>query len=257
MLFDGPKPYIYLNMRYGLLFCFLFAAFNCLAQDKTVQGIVFDKATKERIASVNIHNTTKGFYIYDNLKGEYTVVASVGDQLIFTRQDYLPDTIKVTGKGELAIYLTHVVIQLREVTVRDSILTPDQKLAQTKEEYAKIYSPSLNPDAFVNSSYGGAGISIDAIYNAISRSGRNAAHLRDIIQQDYQQNVIDYRFSRTFVSQITGLKEQELTSGMYRYRPAYYNVTTMTDYEFIRMIKANYRRYVRYQRVYAPQPLTR
>jgi hypothetical protein len=244
-------------MRFGLLLGFLFAAFTCLAQDKPVEGIVFDKATKERIASVDIHNVTKGLSIYDNLKGEYSIVASDGDQLIFTRQGYLPDTVNVSGKGQLAIYMVHIVIQLKEVTVRDSALTPEQKLQRTMEEYSKIYSPSMNPDAFANSSYGGAGLSIDAIYNAISRSGRNAAHLRDLIQQDYQQNVIDYRFSRTLVARITGLKDQKLTSFMYRYRPAYYTVTNMNDYDFIRMIKADYRRYIRAQRVYAPPPLSR
>ena len=244
-------------MRYRLLLLLFFAAFNCLAQEKPVEGIVFDKATKVRIASVNIHNTTKGFSVYNNLKGEYSVIASAGDRLIFSRQDYSPDTIRVTDKMPQAIYLTHLVIQLREVTVRDSALTPEQRLERTKNEYAMIYSPTMNPDAFVNSTYGGAGLSIDAIYNAISRSGRNAAHLRNLIQADYEQNVIDYRFSRTLVARVTGLKDKNLSSFMMRYRPGYYTATTMTDYEFIMMIKANFRRYMRAQRTYALPPLSR
>jgi len=141
------------------------------------------------------------------------------------------------------------------VNVRDTILTPEQQLANTKRDYNKIYGPlgdkdllSVGPD--------GAGLSIDALYNLISRSGRNAAHLRDLIQQDYNQNVIDYRFSRTLVARVTGLKDKQLTDFMQKYRPGYFFVTTATDYEFISSIKANLKRYLRRPNAYALPKLT-
>jgi tryptophan 2,3-dioxygenase len=244
-------------MQYRFLFLFFLPALQCFAQDKPVEGIVFDKTTKARIASINVHDLNNHVTVYNNLKGEFKIKADVGDRLVFTRQDYHPDTIKVINKDALAIYMTHVAIQLKEVTVHDSALTPDQQLARTKEEYAKIYSPSLNPDWFNNSEYGGAGISIDAIWDAVSREGRNAANLRELIERDYEQHVIDYRFNRTFVERVTGLKDGRLTSFMLRYRPGYFTVRTMTDYEFITMIRANLRRFLHYRRVYAMPPLTR
>ncbi len=244
-------------MRYRFLFLFFLPALQCFAQDKPVEGIVFDKATKARIASINVHDLNNHVTVYNNLKGEFKIKADVGDRLVFTRQDYHPDTVKVESKDALAIYMTHVAIQLKEVTVRDSALTPDQQLARTKEEYAKIYSPSLNPGFFNNSDYGGSGISIDAIWDAVSREGRNAANLRELIERDYEQHVIDYRFNRTFVARVTGLKDGRLTSFMLRYRPGYFTVRTMTDYEFITMIRANLRRFLHYRRVYAMPPLTR
>ena len=222
-----------------------------------MEGIVFDKTTKERIASISVHDINNHLTVYNNLKGEFKIKADIGDQLVFSRLDYHPDTIKVQNKEALAIYMVHVAIQLKEVTVRDSALTPDQQLEKTKEEYAKIYGPSLNPDFFSNSDYGGVGISIDAIWNSISREGRNAASLRELIERDYEQHVIDYRFSRTFVGRITGLKDGKLTSFMTRYRPGYFTVKTMSDYEFITMIRANLRRYLRNQRIYTLPPLTR
>jgi hypothetical protein len=236
---------------------FLFTVFNCLGQDKPVEGIVFDKNTKERIASISVHDINNNITVYNNLKGEFKIKANIGDQLVFSRQDYHPDTIKVQTRVDLAVYMVHLVIQLKEVTVRDSALTPEQQLEKTKEEYAKIYSPSLNPDFFSNSDYGGSGISIDAIWNAFSREGRNAESLRALIERDYEQHVIDYRFSRTFVERVTGLKDGKLTSFMSRYRPGYYTVRTMTDYEFITMIRTNLRRYLRNPRIYTLPPLTR
>jgi hypothetical protein len=244
-------------MKLWLLVVFLFTDLCCFAQDKPVEGIVFDKTTKERIASISVHDINKHLTVYNNLKGEFKIKADIGDQLVFSRQEYRPDTIKVLNKEALVIYMQRIVIQLKEVTVRDSALTPEQQLEKTKEEYSKIYSPSLNPDFFSNSDYGGVGISIDAIWNSFSREGRNAAALRALIERDYEQHVIDYRFSRTFVERVTGLKDGKLTSFMTRYRPGYYTVTTMTDYEFITMIRANLRRYLRNQRTYTLPPLSR
>ncbi|HAL83400.1 MAG TPA: hypothetical protein DCO83_15140 [Mucilaginibacter sp.] len=239
----------------ALLFCFFLIALRGFSQDKTVSGLVFDKESKARLASVNIHNITTGIAVYDNLKGVFTIKAALGDRLVITRQDYLPDTVKVQNNGALAVYMDRKAIQLRLVTVHDSLLTPQQRLEATKHDYSKIYG-SLAYDGFITSpTSGGAGLSIDALYNALSAEGRGASRLRQIIQQDYEQNVIDYRFNRTFVGNITGLKDAKLTAFMFRFRPGYYTTTTLSDYEFISMILNNLKRYRRNQRTYSLPPL--
>lgn len=244
-----------LSMRLRFFLCFFLIALRGFSQDKTVAGIVFDKENKDRIASVNVRNITTGISIYNNLKGEFKIPARIGDELIFSRQEYHADTIKVQGTEELAIYLKKMAIQLNEVTVRDTTPTPEQRLEATKLSYSKIYG-SLAYDDFLSSSPGGgAGLSIDALWNAFSRSGRNAAHLRETIQNDYMQNVIDYRFNRTFVGNITGLKDDRLTAFMFRYRPGFYTTKTASDYEFISMIRNNLRRFLRNSRTYPLQPL--
>ncbi len=243
-------------MRTGLAICFFLIAVKCFSQEKTVAGIVFDKESKARIASVNIHNITTGVAVYDNLKGEFNIKAVAGDQLVFTRQEYHPDTIKVQSNIPLAIYMSRLAIQLKLVTVHDSLLTPDQQLAATKREYNKAYGPLAYGDFLTSPSNGSAGLSIDALYNSFSREGRNAANLRQIIERDYEQKVIDYRFNRTYVANITGLKDEKLTAFMFRYRPGYYTTKTLSDYDFIYMIRNNLRRFLRNQRTYSLQPLT-
>jgi hypothetical protein len=242
-------------MRTGLVLCFFLIALKCFSQDKTIAGIVFDKESKGRIASVNIHNITTGIADYNNLKGEFNIRAKAGDQLVFTRQDYHPDTVKIVSNAPLAIYMARLAIQLNEVTVRDTLLSPEKRLEATKLEYSKAYGSLAYDDFLSTPSSGGAGLSIDALYNSLSREGRDAGRLRQIIQNDYEQNVIDYRFNRTFVGNITGLKDQKLTSFMFRYRPGFFTTRTMTDYEFIMMIRNNLKRFLRNQRTYSPQPL--
>jgi len=255
MLKNGRKVSFILIMRIRLLFCFFLITFKCFSQDKTVAGIVFDKESNARIATVNIHNITTGIAVYNNLKGEFNIKAKQGDQLVLTRQDYHPDTVKILSNEPLAIYMVRLAIQLKEVTVRDSLLTPEQRLEATKRDYNKVYGSLAYGDFLTTPSSGGAGLSIDALYNSLSREGRNASRLREIIEHDYEQNVIDYRFNRTFVGNVTGLKDEKLTSFMFRYRPGYFTTKSMSDYEFISMIRNNLRRFLRSQRTYSLPPL--
>lgn len=233
------------GMELWITLFFWLIASTAFAQEKEVSGIVFDKESKGRIAKVNVYNITNGKAVYNTFKGEFKINASVGDVLILSKPDHFSDTVKLKTLAPLAIYLRPQAIQLQQVTIRDTLLSPQRRLAQTKRDYNKIYG-SISSSEFLTTSPGsGAGIGIDALYNAFSRSGRNAAHLRDIIDLDYKQNVIDYRFNKTFVASVTKLIEPQLSDFMVKYRPGYYQVTTFSDYEFIFSIKANLRRYLR------------
>ncbi|SHN30467.1 hypothetical protein [Mucilaginibacter sp. OK098] len=238
-------------MKWGLVLCFLFLTVKCFSQDKTVDGIVFEKESKDRVATVSIHNITTGISAYNNLKGEFAIAAKPGDQLVFTKAEYHPDTIKIISNAPLAIYLERLAIQLNLVTVHDTVLSPLMRLRASQRDFSKAYGSLAYSDFLTSPSSGGAGLSIDALWNAFSREGRNAAHLRETIQRDFEQNSIDFRFNPTYVGNITGLKGEKLASFMLRYRPGYYTTQTASEYEFVAMIRANFRRYMRNQRTYA------
>jgi hypothetical protein len=235
----------------------IFLSFTCataFAQQKEVTGIVFDKDTKARIAKVNVKNATSGKSVYNNFKGEFIIGASTGDMLIFSKPDHRSDTVKVKSYIPLGIYLKPTAIPLQEVTIRDSLLTPQKRLANTQREYSKIYGSLANSN-LLNIGPGGVGFGIDALYNAFSKSGRNAEKLRGIIDAEYRQNIIDYRFNKAFVQGITHLEEPKLTDFMQKYRPGYYLVTAAGDYEFIDYIRKNLKRYLRHPRAYELPPL--
>ncbi len=226
------------------------------AQEKSIAGIVFDKSSQDRIARVNIVNLSTGKSVYNNLNGVFTIEAVPGDELIFKKQDYYSDTIKIDNYLPLAIYMMRTAIQLREVTIRDSLLNPREKLAIVKKQNNKAYGTLANRDVISTPTMGGAGLSIDAIWNSFSREGKNAANLRDYIEQDYRQDVIDYRFNRVLAGKITGLKDKQLTDFMQKYRPGYYFVIKASEYEFIASIKSNLKRYLKNPKAYSLQPLT-
>ncbi|QXV66157.1 hypothetical protein INP83_03425 [Mucilaginibacter sp. 21P] len=240
-------------MKLWLVPCFLMLCAAGFAQS-TVSGIVFDKNSSARIARVGVKNLTSGRSVYNSLKGEFSIEAKVGDKLAFSQPEHFSDTISVKDFEPLAVYLKPVAIQLMEVTIKGKNLSPDKQLENTKREYNKLYGPSNNPD-LLNLGPGGVGLSIDALYNMFSRSGRNAEKLRGIIDAEYKQKVIDYRFNKAFVQGITHLEEPKLTDFMQKYRPGYYLVTTAGDYEFISYIRNNLKRYLRRPRAYEVPPL--
>lgn len=241
-------------MKFWFSIVFVAVSIKGFSQEKAVAGIVCDRLTQNRIAKVIVQNTTTGQEVYNNLNGVFTIDAQPGDILIFSKQEYINDTIKVVSHIPIAVYMNKGAIQLREVTIRDTALNPEKKLAATKNEYNKAYGSLANRD-LLNISSGGVGLGIDALWNMISNEGRNAAHLRATIDRDYKQDVIDYRFNKRLVGNITGLKDGKLLDFMQKYRPGYFFVLNATDYEFIESIKTNHRRYLRNPKAYALAPL--
>jgi hypothetical protein len=235
-----------------LLFCILYV--SAFAQQKEVTGIVFDKENKVRIAKVNILNNTTKQSAYNNFKGEFTITAGIGDVIIFIKPDHHSDTLTIKNYLPLAVYMRPIAIQLQEVTIRDSVLNPQRRYLATKGEFNKVYGSIGNRD-LLSIGQGTVGFSVDALYNMFSRSGRNAAHLQEIIDRDYKQSVIDYRFNKSYVAGITFLKDPQLTDFMFKYRPSYYMVTTASEYDFVAYVRTSAKRYKRNPRAFELAPL--
>ncbi|AMR30949.1 hypothetical protein A0256_05665 [Mucilaginibacter sp. PAMC 26640] len=241
-----------MKLWFPLLFCILCT--SAFAQQKEIKGIVFDKESNARIAKVNVRNIGTGQSVYNNLKGEFSINATSGDQLVFSKPDHHTDTLVIKNYSPLAVYLRPLAIQLQQVTVRDTLLNPQRRYLATKSEYSKIYGPIGNRD-LLSIGQGIVGFSIDALYNMFSKSGRNAEHLKIIIDRDYKQSVVDYRFNKTFVAGITFLKEPQLSDFMFKYRPGYYLVTTTNEYDFISYIRSSLKRYKRNPKAFELSPL--
>ena len=241
-------------MRSVLILLFSMFYITAFAQEKAVTGIVFDRDTKDRIAIVKVLNLTNGTSIYNKLTGEFKIPAVPGDVLVFTRQEYYTDTVRVINNDAMPVYMKRSSILLKQVDVTSKMIDPLKRLQAEKELYSKAYGPLANRE-FLTFNSGTAGLSIDALYNLFSRSGHDAKRLRETIDNEYLQNVIDYRFNKTFVGGITGLKEKQLDDFMLKYRPGYYFLIYASDYELIASIRTNLARYQRNPRAHGLEPL--
>ncbi|MHB1178396.1 MAG: carboxypeptidase-like regulatory domain-containing protein [Daejeonella sp.] len=241
-----------------LLFSLAISAGRLFSQDKPIQGIVFDVNSKQRLTRVYIFNTRTGAGFYNNTKGEFKANAREGDILVAALQGYGVDTVSVKSENTILFYLRRNSIQLQEVVVRDSLKTPADQLKQTQEEYKTAYSKGTVKDVFTtggSNGGGGAGLSITALYNLLSKEGRNARMLQKIIERDYRDAMIEYRYTRNLVTNVTGLSGAKLTDFKQQYKPGYYFILEANDYELIQYIKKAYQSYLQNPAALRLEPL--
>ena len=237
------------NFWIYFIFIFLAIPYQALAQEDSVsrsrvdvQGIVFDKQTKQRVSRVYIYNTSSDIGLFNNTKGEFTLPVAKGDELIVAVEGYHPDTLTYQNQALIVFNLQRSAIRLQEVKILGQ-KDPDKELQRIREEFSTAYT-KVGGDLFsVNDK--GAGLSIDALYSYISRDGKNARKLQQIIERDYKESVIDYKFTTELVSKTVGLKGDKLADFMVQYRPNYYFVLSTNEYGMIQYIRSSYAQYLR------------
>lgn len=212
-----------------------------VAGQDTVQGLVFDKNTKQRVSRVFVYNPSNDEGGYNNTRGEFEIVAKPGDVLIAAATGYHADTLRVGDAKVVVFQLERSSIRIAEVPVV-ARRSPEERLRENKREYSTAYSRG-SPGSILSVAPTGAGVSIDALYKLISREGRNARRLQEIIEEDYRESVIDYRFTPELVSRATGLTGDALRDFMRQYRPSYFFVLSATDYNMVFYIRSSYAQY--------------
>jgi hypothetical protein len=224
------------------------------AQQKPVQGFVIDKDSKLRLAKVYIYNSRNDEGLYNNSKGEFATKAAVGDTLFAVLQGYGLDTIIYHGSNTVYFQLKSKAIQLKEVSIIGSKLTPKEWYDQSQKEYKYATDRGSSRD-LLNLNSRGVGLGIDAIYNLLSRKGRNARHLQEIMDRDYKEQIIDYRYNPAYVGKVLRIKDFELQDFMQQYRPSYDFALSASDYAFVVFLRNNYAAYKRNPGTFRLKPL--
>lgn len=209
-----------------------------MGQALSVEGIVFDQFSGQRVGKVFIRNAQTKENTFNNSRGEFSLSLGKGDQVILEKEGYFTDTLAYTGQPVLLVYMRRSSIYIPEVRVV-ARKSPDDVLKATKEAFRKSYNLAEPGDVF---SVGptGAGISINTIYSLFSREVKQAKRLTRVIQEEYEANVVDYHFTRELVGTLTGLKGDDLALFMRNYRPSYAFVKSATPYQLSAYIKGKY-----------------
>ena len=200
-----------------------------------------DQGTKQRVNRVNITNLRSGIKLFNNTKAEFKIAVKTGDKLIAVADGFYIDTLVYSGQPAIVFYLERVAIPLKEVLVKDSLLSARKRYEELRKQFNSL-NRLTNRDLLAIGP-AGAGLSIDAIWNSLSRQGRNAKRLQDIMERDYQSNFVDEKFNRALVSKQTGLRGDQLELFMLNYRPSFYFVYGASDYDLASYIKMSYIRF--------------
>lgn len=211
-------------------------------QAQEMEGVVFDKSTKQRVPRVYVYNMANDDMTYNDKRGEFSIKGALGDTLIAVAKGYYADTMVIRNSKTAVFNLQRSTIWLNEVSIV-ARKSPSEILNQRKQEFGKAYREGEVGNVLSTAPMGGAGLSIDALYSLLSRRGKNARHLQELIEREYENNVIDTRFTPEMVSGITNLKGTALHDFMQQYRPTYFFVTQANDYTLGQYIRDSYRRY--------------
>jgi hypothetical protein len=222
-----------------LIYCIFYSALLFAQQE--IDGLVYDQNTKQRIAKVYIYNTHTDSGTFTNLKGEFRLSVSPGDVLVAAVEGYFPDTLTIKDEPAILFYLKRSSTLLREVTIV-ARRSPEELLKERQEEYNTAYSRG-NAGSLLSVGNSGAGLSIGALYSLLSREGKNARYLQEIIEREYQNDIIDYRFTPELVISLTGLRDKDLSDFMMQYRPSYYFILSSNDYSLALYIRSSYMDY--------------
>ncbi|MBP3944220.1 hypothetical protein J5U18_11755 [Sphingobacteriaceae bacterium WQ 2009] len=240
-----------MKTSYYILFLLFFCRTAAVAQE--VEGIVFDKRTKQRIAQVMIHNINTGISVFNNTRGEFTLKAAQGDILITAVKGYFPDTIRIANEPVLMVALNRESIYIDEVSVIAK-QSPEEILKKRQEEYEKAFRLSSSGDAF-SIGANGAGLSVDWLYGLFSKERKNAKRLRTWIENDYKEDIIDAKFTKELVIKTTGLSGEQLLNFMHTFRPSYDFILTANDYQLTQYIKNKLIQYKRNPNRFRIEPL--
>lgn len=191
-----------------------------------------------------------------------TIVVLNGNNKIILYGDYL--TLSNKDKGSIKIFrkgfydwqdkienlhdkdtidLIQIPIELKEVKIyHDSRKDSIEKRKIYEKEFN--YKPFELSKAIVVSPLG-IGVNIDKLYGALSKKNKSAKKLKAMLIKDEQEKFVDRVFSKKLISQCTNLKNEQLDTFRATFRPDYFTVKKMSQYELMIYIKNSYEKFIK------------
>ena len=205
--------------RLTLILLLLLSNFFELAAQDNVKGKIYDAQTDSVIAGVNVFNLNTKQSVRSGIDGSYTIAASEGDQIIFSRIGFRPDTATVIHSMLLALHevtLYKEIITLKNVTVTSSY--QNDSLAR-RNFYSDIYARQPGITGLNTPQYG-FGVSVSPL-SYFSYRAKQKRQLKKRLLKQEEESYVDRSFPKEWVSKLTGLRGDSLSRFMMLYRPSY------------------------------------
>ncbi|RVU01772.1 hypothetical protein EOD41_07375 [Mucilaginibacter limnophilus] len=222
---------------FWLLFLLFLIPGETFAQQ--VRGMVFKQNSSLRLSQTQVANLkTNTKVLTDNL-GIFTINATPGDTLLFTKTGYTAVKQVVVNQLDIAVYMPEAkVIQLDEVSVKAQ--SKQQELSDVMKDYrgkGTFFDGKPPALLFLNSPLTG-------LYELFGRTPKNAAHFKRFAQKELEQNEINKRYNKEFVKRITGITtDAEAQRFIDTYSPNYEDLKTWNDYDLVKRTKRWYEHY--------------
>lgn len=228
------KPYL----KY-LIFLIILPAFTpaksqvFIFKNIYVSGIVIADSTEDKIPFAHIFNESQRRGFIANENGAFQISVNPGDTLIVSALGYYPRVVflsEANREREIAVKLTPQVYEIGEVSVsafRDYAdfkrkflalelpNTPTDRLKNNLTLIARKEAKQADYERQVKEILEQPGIKLFSTSVPIySREERQLQHFAKVLEKEGRQRVIDKKFNRDIIYEITHLSQDEITEFM-------------------------------------------
>ncbi|WP_324758399.1 hypothetical protein [Sphingobacterium thalpophilum] len=195
-----------------------------------VSGMVMQKGTANRIGDVVVLNLRTHRSALTNSFGVFTIDASVGDSLSFTKVGFSPVKTVLTDLKEFYIEMQEG-IKLETVIVERK--SKEAELNEAMSNYSKkgVYNGGKNKFGTY------LGSPATALYNLFGREAKNAKRFGRFMDREKEELQVDRIFSREAVRNLTKLDSADLDAFMVRYRPSFDLAEHWGQYDLMHYVK--------------------
>ncbi|MBK7100115.1 MAG: hypothetical protein IPH58_19765 [Sphingobacteriales bacterium] len=194
--------------------------FHLSFSQSVLKGTVYKEGIDSLGAYVTVTNVSQGIVNLSAANGSYKIRVNEKDMVVFSYVGFLSDTIIVEKQllidGYDAFLLSNEGVILEKVTVRGDYR---QDSLERRKYYENVYNKQTKVTGG-NAPAAGVGVALSPI-TYFSKSGKETRELKKRLKKQEENYYIDYVFSPSWVSSITGLKDDSLRLFMYMYRPSY------------------------------------
>jgi hypothetical protein len=196
------KLYLFTIIAPILLFC------TNVAAQYTLRGKIYEAQTHITLQSIRVTNLSSKQFAVSDSAGMFYINAKAGDLLAFRGYAYQPDTVVITNKNSLEIYLIPAGKELKEVNI-----TTNQSAA------GSLKDPSLNgaPVVYLRDKLGypTGGIALRFGYG----KDKKAIHNKQLSDREMVEQEIDDTFTPQKIGRLIPLRGSELQNFIFMYLP--------------------------------------
>lgn len=230
------------------LWMFCFCPSHTFAQESgTIKGVVLEAGRSVRIAYVNVRNQQIGTTVSTDNIGGFTIYATVGDTLVFSKVGYIPERVPIHTLSDILIDLKTSSTVLETVTVER--MSQEQELQDVMEGYKRhgVYREGKPPAlAYIFQP-------ITALYERFSRSGKNARRFSSFMENELAATHVNRVFNPQKITDLTGLTGDDLRNFSLLYRPSYQQALDWAEYDVIHYIMTSFKQFEKDGRPEAPK----
>lgn len=234
-------------MRKVFITLILLCPFLLKAQTETIVGTAYDADTRSKLKLVFVNNLTQREVDHSGQKGDFKVKADLGDLIVFTCPGYESDTLILENMLPKIVLMRPSLIVLDEVIVSAKSRNPEDVRSTYSSAYSYATTNVFSLDGKVS------------LVNAFSKQSKEKRAFQKFMDTELNEKLIDEKFNKPLVTQLTKIRGQLLEDFMSYYRPTYSQVKEMNDVDLRTYIVKSYNEYIKLpaeNRIYPNLPKT-